>query len=104
MTNILHNVRAILRRSRAERAIPSDQVVHIGEHEVNLETRRAHSSEGEVVLSEKEAALVRLLFRSRGKVLTRSDILDEVWGMDVSPGERTVDNFILRLRKRFGEW
>jgi DNA-binding response OmpR family regulator len=101
VAELIARVSALLRRSRTERAIPSDQVVHIGEHEVNLETRRAQSSEGDVVLSEKEAALVRLLFRSRGKVLTRSDILDEVWGMDVSPGERTVDNFIVRLRKLF---
>jgi len=39
--------------------------------------------------------------RSRGRVLSRSDILDEVWGMDAIPSERTVDNFILRLRKLF---
>jgi two-component system, OmpR family, alkaline phosphatase synthesis response regulator PhoP len=101
VAELVARVNALLRRSRADRAIPSDQLVQIGEHEVNLETRRAQSSEGDVTLSEKEAALVRLLLRSRGKVLTRSDILDEVWGMDVSPSERTVDNFIVRLRKLF---
>lgn len=101
VAELVARVSALLRRSRAERAIPSDQLVQIGEREINLETRRALTSEGEVTLSEKEAALVRLLVRSRGKVLTRSDILDEVWGMDVSPGERTVDNFILRLRRLF---
>jgi two-component system, OmpR family, alkaline phosphatase synthesis response regulator PhoP len=101
VAELVARVNALLRRSRAERAIPSDQLVHIGEHEVNLETRRAGSSDGDVTLSEKEAALVRLLLRSRGKVLTRSDILDEVWGMDVSPSERTVDNFMVRLRKLF---
>ena len=98
---LLARVNALLRRSRAERAIPSDQVVRIGGHDINLETRSARSSEGDVILSEKEAALVRLLLRSRGRVLTRADILDEVWGMDVLPSERTVDNFIVRLRKLF---
>ena len=44
---------------------------------------------------------MKLLLRSGGKVLTRSDILDEVWGMDVTPSERTVDNYIVRLRKLF---
>ena len=101
VAELVARVNALLRRSRAERAIPSDQVVRIGEHEVNLETRSARSFEGDVTLSEKEAALLRLLLRSRGKVLTRSDILDEVWGMDASPSERTVDNFIVRLRKLF---
>jgi two-component system, OmpR family, alkaline phosphatase synthesis response regulator PhoP len=98
---LLARVNALLRRSRAERTIPSDQIVRIGEHDINLETRSAGSSEGNVILSEKEAALVRLLLRSRGRVLTRADILDEVWGMDALPSERTVDNFIVRLRKLF---
>lgn len=94
-------VNALVRRSRSERAIPSDRLVYIGERQVNLETRRAQTEEGEVTLSEKEAALVKFLVRSRGRVLSRSDILDEVWGMDSSSGERTVDNFIVRLRKLF---
>ncbi len=94
-------VHALVRRSQAEREIPSDHIVRIGLYEINLQTRVAGSSEGEIVLSEKEAALVKLLVRSRGRVLTRSDILEEVWGMDVSPSERTIDNFIVRLRKLF---
>jgi len=98
---MLARVDALVRRSRAERVIPSDRRVSVGGYSVNLETRQAESREGQVSLSEKEAALVRLLVSSGGKVLTRSDILDEVWGMDVSPSERTVDNFILRLRRLF---
>jgi two-component system alkaline phosphatase synthesis response regulator PhoP len=101
VAELLARVNAVLRRSRSARAIPSDQLVRVGEHGINLETRRALSSEGEVTLGEKEAALVRLLVRSGGKVLTRSDILDEVWGMDATPSERTVDNYIVRLRKLF---
>ncbi len=98
---LVARVNALVRRARAERAIPSDNLVHIGAHRINLETRRAQTVAGDVTLSEKEAALVRLLVRSRGRVLSRLDILDEVWGMDSSPGERTVDNFIVRLRKLF---
>jgi len=101
VAELLARVNAVLRRSRSERAIPSDQLVRVGEHGINLETRRAQSTEGEVTLSQKEAALVKLLLRSGGKVLTRSDILDEVWGMDVAPSERTVDNYIVRLRRLF---
>ena len=98
---MLARVNALVRRSQAERTIPADHIVQVGDHQVNLETRRAHTEDGEVTLSEKEAALVKLLLRSRGRVLSRSDILEEVWGMDVLPSERTVDNFILRLRKLF---
>ena len=94
-------VNALVRRSQAERNIPADLIVQIGAHQVNLVTRQAQTEEGDVTLSEKEAALVKLFVRSRGRVLSRSDILDEVWGMDADPSERTVDNFILRLRKLF---
>lgn len=101
VAEMVARVNALVRRSQAEREIPSDRVVCIGSCEINLETRVAQSEEGEVTLSEKEVALVGLLVRARGRVLSRSDILEEVWGMDVSPGERTVDNFVVRLRKLF---
>lgn len=101
VAEMIARVNALVRRSQAEREIPSDHLVQIGPHSINLETRMADSNEGQVQLSEKETALVRLLIRSRGQTLSRSDILEEVWGMDVSPTERTVDNFILRLRKLF---
>ena len=99
---MLARVNALVRRSQAERTVPADHIVQVGDHQVNLEPPAgAHGGIGEVTLSEKEAALVKLLLRSRGRVLSRSDILEEVWGMDVLPSERTVDNFILRLRKLF---
>ena len=44
---------------------------------------------------------MELFVRTRGQVLSRLDILEEVWGMDATPTDRTVDNFILRLRKLF---
>lgn len=101
MEELLLRVRALIRRSQGEREIPSDDLLRIGPHEVNLETRIASSREGEVRLSEKEAALLRLFGQNPGKTLLRSDILEEVWGMDVYPTPRTVDNFILRFRKLF---
>jgi DNA-binding response OmpR family regulator len=101
VAELVARVGALIRRSRADREIPSDHVVKVGAFTVNLETRRADSNEGEVTLTEKEAALVKLLVRSTGTVLKRSDILEEVWGMDTSPTQRTVDNFIVRLRKLF---
>ncbi|MDP2907694.1 MAG: response regulator transcription factor [Nanoarchaeota archaeon] len=98
---MIARVNALVRRSRAEREIPSDHVVNIGAFRINLETRRAFTNEGDMALTEKEAALIKLLVRSGGKVLMRSDILEEVWGMDTSPTDRTVDNFMMRLRKLF---
>lgn len=101
VAELMARVAALVRRSRSDREIPSDNIARIGSFEVNLETRRASTTAGEATLSEKEVALVRLLVRSGGRVLKRSEILEEVWGMDAFPTERTVDNFIVRLRKLF---
>lgn len=101
VTEMVARVQALIRRSQADREIPSENVVRFGSYEINLETREALTNEGKVVLSEKETAFIRLLVQARGQVLRRSDILEEVWGMEVSPTERTVDNFVLRLRRLF---
>lgn len=92
-------VGALLRRSRAERLIPTDRMVRVGPVEVNLETRTVHTPSGEAQLGEKESAILDILVRASPLPVTRADILDEVWGMDAYPTERTVDNYLLTLRK-----
>jgi len=94
-------VRALVRRSQAERELPSGSVVRFGRYEINLETREALTNQGNVVLTEKETGLMRLLVSASGQPVSRADVLDHVWGMDVSPTDRTVDNIVLRLRRLF---
>jgi len=53
------------------------------------------------MLGERELAILRLLAERQGEVVSRDDILDRVWGDDAFPSSRTIDNFILRLRKLF---
>ena len=101
VSEMIARVNALVRRSQADREIPSDRVIKFGAYQINLESRESVTNEGSMVLGEKETAIMALLVRARGKTLSRSDILEEVWGMDVSPTERTVDNFIMRLRKLF---
>lgn len=103
VSELVARVRAMIRRSQAAREIPTTQVVRVGAFEIDLRARRALSQEGEVVLSEKEVRLLQLFLASEGATLKRADILDVVWGMNAWPSERTVDNFILRLRKLFEE-
>jgi two-component system alkaline phosphatase synthesis response regulator PhoP len=101
VAELLARVKALVRRSQSDREIPSENIVEFGKYQINLETRQAVTNDGEIVLSEKENAIMGLLVRARGQVLSRSDILEEVWGMDATPSERTVDNFIVQLRKLF---
>jgi two-component system alkaline phosphatase synthesis response regulator PhoP len=94
-------VRALLRRSQAKRQHPADYLIHIGDWQIDIKSRRAKSREGEHDLGEKEVALLAYLVRADGGILSRADIIEEVWGLDAFPVERTVDNYILRLRKLF---
>lgn len=57
----------------------------------------------EVELSKKETMLLKLLIENKGNVVTREKILQVVWGYNVYPTTRTVDNFILNFRKYFEE-
>jgi len=101
IAELLARVRALVRRSQADRQVPAHRVFRFGQYEINFETHSARGNEGLITLSEKEAGLMELFVRARGQVLSRLDILEEVWGMDANPTDRTVDNFILRLRKLF---
>ena len=101
MAELLARVRALIRRSQGSRHVPSSQVIQFGRYEVNLETLEATTNVGKVQLTDKEASLMAFFARHRGETLSRSDILDEVWGMDANPTERTIDNVVVRLRRYF---
>lgn len=101
MEELLARVNALIRRSQGKRSIPSSQLLIINGHKINLSTRECESNKGTVVLSEKEINLLAYFSLHPGQSLRRADILEEVWGMDVSPTPRTIDNFILKFRKLF---
>ena len=99
VAELLARVRALLRRARGD--LPPPVRVDIGSYWVRFDTGQAQTNEGEISLTDKELKLLELFVKHRDRVLTRIDILEEVWGMDVFPTDRTVDNFVLRLRKLF---
>lgn len=101
MQELLARVHALLRRSHGKRSIPANSILIIDNFKINLDTRKCESNRGEVVLSEKEVKLLAFFSQHAGQTLRRSDILEEVWGMDVFPTPRTVDNFVLKFRKLF---
>jgi two-component system alkaline phosphatase synthesis response regulator PhoP len=69
---------------------------------VDFRAFRARAWNGEAhELTEKEAMILKVLAEHDGDIVSREDLLEKVWGYDVFPSTRTVDNFILRLRKRF---
>ncbi|HRC32992.1 MAG TPA: helix-turn-helix domain-containing protein, partial [Bacteroidia bacterium] len=61
-------------------------------------------ADGNIIqLTKKEAALLRLLIDHKDEVVSREHILETVWGYDVYPSTRTIDNFIVTFRKYFEE-
>lgn len=100
MNELVARLRALIRRSQSASELPTSGTVGVAGGELALETLTFRAKDGlSHALSAKEAELLAFLARSAGRTLTRSDIIDEVWGMDALPSERTVDNFILRLRR-----
>jgi len=105
LQELLLRVRAILRRwdwYRSASDTPAGAVLHFAGNEVDFRAFRAHAWNGITQeLTEKEAMILKVLAERPGEIVSREDLLERVWGYDVFPSTRTVDNFILRLRKRF---
>jgi two-component system alkaline phosphatase synthesis response regulator PhoP len=105
LQEFLLRVRAILRRwdwYNSASATAATAVLSFGGNEVDFRAFRARSWNGESQeLTEKEAMILKVLAEHGGQIVSREDLLEKVWGYDVFPSTRTVDNFILRLRKRF---
>jgi two-component system, OmpR family, alkaline phosphatase synthesis response regulator PhoP len=105
LQEFLLRVRAILRRwdwYRSASSTADTAVLRFGGNEVDFRAFRARAWNGEPQeLTEKEAMILKVLAEHAGDIVSREDLLERVWGYDVFPSTRTVDNFILRLRKRF---
>lgn len=100
MAELLARVRAHIRRATGSLEVLTDAELHMGLATVSVERRALMTPDGQWhELSEKEVVLLQFLARNPGRALSRADILEEVWGMDATPTERTVDNFIVRLRR-----
>lgn len=75
-----------------------------GKNKIDFKAQEAINKNGEVIqLSKKEAMLLRLLIENKNEVVPREKILQTVWGYNVYPTTRTIDNFILSFRKYFEE-
>ena len=75
-----------------------------GKNTINFRAQEARTKNGESIpLSKKETMLLKLLIENKNEVVTREKILQAVWGYNVYPTTRTIDNFILSFRKYFEE-
>jgi len=96
---LIARIRAIFRRaSRTPGTTP--EVIAIGKTQVNLTGQTVQRDEKEEQLSFYEVELLRLLHERLGQPVAREEILSKIWGLEASSTNRTVDNFIVKLRKK----
>ncbi len=99
---LLSRVKALLRR--AGKSVEEREVVlSAGDITVNKERVQVFRNGEEVVLPKKEFELLCLLLEKPGKVFTREEIFNKVWGADVIVGTRTIDVHIRKLREKLGD-
>ncbi len=98
---LLARVRAMLRRVRPAESLPPE----LGFDDVVVDFLRYEAQKGgkPLRMSRKEFGILRLLAAQAGQVVTREDLLNEVWGYENYPSTRTVDNHIASLRAKLEE-
>ncbi len=96
LRELLARIKAILRRTRPQ---PPSSHQRIGQLDVDFAAQTAIRDGNEIPLTHREFELLRYLMSKHGQAVSRDELLEHVWGYDETPTTRTVDNFILRLRK-----
>jgi DNA-binding response OmpR family regulator len=98
ITELLARVRAVLRRTGQPK--PVSDVVTIGDLEVDFKLHQARRGKAKVEFTAREFDLLRYFVQHTGHVVTREQILNEVWGYEEFPTTRTIDNFVAKLRQK----
>lgn len=97
---LLLRIKALLRRAK----IASDRKIMVGDVVLDYDSMTVTKGEEEQELPQKEFLLLYKLLSYPGKIFTRIQLMDEIWGADSETGWETVTVHIGRLRKRFEGW
>ena len=100
---LVSKVKALLRRFKEGENNISSTTLNVGNIEINREEYKIIKDGVEITLPRKEFELFYLLATKPGKVFTREEILDRVWGNEVVVGGRTIDVHIRKLREKIGD-
>ncbi len=95
---LLARARALLRRSIAAQPMPDE--LRIGDIVVDFRSYEAHRNGRPIDLTRKEFGVLRLLAACEGRVVTRDELLETVWGLNAGQSTRTIDNHVATLRAK----
>ncbi|HEX5101958.1 MAG TPA: response regulator transcription factor [Polyangiaceae bacterium] len=95
---LVARIRAIFRRTHRPTEVPSfrvgDVTVNVAAHSIEREGKEPEQ------LSFYEVELLRFLHERKGQAVGRDELLDKIWGLEANPSNRTIDNFVVKLRKK----
>lgn len=104
MMELIARVKALLRRSKnREENFENDELIAVGNIRIDCQRHEAKIGEKTVELTLKEFNVLYLLASNKGKVFSREELLNKIWGYDFSGENRTVDVHIRTLRKKLGK-
>ena len=72
-----------------------------GNNKINFENLECFTKDSQIRLTQQEAMVLKYLIDNEGKIVSRKELIENVWHMNPDIETRTVDNFIVRLRKYF---
>jgi len=102
LEELLLRVAKLIQKTNKAVQLPNIETYIFSGNRFDFESSEAISFSGEkILLTKKEAMLLKLLIDHKNKVVSREHILQTVWGYNVFPNTRTIDNFILNFRKYF---
>ena len=97
---LLARIKAILRRLQRAQPPTQPEILHVGTAEIDFKKHTVTKNRKVLVLTFYEVELLKLLFEREGQPVSRDEILDKIWGIEAYPTNRTVDNFVVKLRKK----
>lgn len=103
LMELMARVKAVLRRATAsisDAISDTQKTMKIGESVIDFAEHEIRTATGKKSLGKYEMAILRLMASQPGKVFSRDDLLRIIWGIDAYPSNRTIDNYMVKLRKK----
>lgn len=103
-TVLMKRIDVALRRASAKVSSTESDIVSLDGLVMNIEAHQVTINEAPIDLTLKEYNILHKLVSSRGRVYTREQLLDDIWGFDYVGDARNVDSHVARLRAKLGDW
>jgi len=102
LKELLLRIKGMLKRKNWYSSVVAPEPIYkFGNSEINFDNFKCKKGKTEFQLTSYEAMIMKYLLVNKNKVVTRKELLENVWNMNPDVETRTVDNFIVRLRKHF---